>query len=147
MAGGPMDRRSFLGKLPLVAGAAAGGGALLASGCAGATFVVPREFGPSLAVPASTVRPEGVFVAHPRDQRPIFLTRSGDGTFTAVHARCTHRGCQPDIVAGRLVCPCHGSEFAADGAVLEGPAGEPLLRYEVTENDGTVLIHVGGGQV
>lgn len=147
MAGGPMDRRSFLGKLPLAASAAAGAGALLAGGCAGATFVVPRQFGSSLAVPASAVRREGVFVAHPRDQRPIFLARSGDGMLTAVHARCTHRGCQPDIVAGRLVCPCHGSEFAADGAVLEGPAGEPLRRYAVTEDDGMVLIHVGGGPV
>jgi cytochrome b6-f complex iron-sulfur subunit len=41
---------------------------------------------------------------------------------------CTHLGCtvewQPD--RERFVCPCHGSEFDAEGRVEKGPARRPL---------------------
>jgi glycine/D-amino acid oxidase-like deaminating enzyme/nitrite reductase/ring-hydroxylating ferredoxin subunit len=53
---------------------------------------------------------------------------SADGELRAVSARCTHLGC---IVAwngaeGSWDCPCHGSRFAPDGSVLQGPAVSPL---------------------
>jgi cytochrome b6-f complex iron-sulfur subunit len=33
---------------------------------------------------------------------------------------CTHQGCRLALAAGtaRLVCPCHGAQFALDGAVI-----------------------------
>ena len=51
-----------------------------------------------------------------------------DGQLKAVSAVCTHMGC---LVGWNQVdqtwdCPCHGSRFAQDGAVIHGPATEAL---------------------
>lgn len=53
-----------------------------------------------------------------------------DGTPHEVSPSCTHMGC---LVAFNRAereweCPCHGSRFALDGAVLQGPATLPLRR-------------------
>lgn len=140
-----MDRRRFVRALPVVAGAAAGCGALLTTACGGAAYLVPVIAGGRLLVPSEQVGPGGVFVALPRDERPLFVSRDGDGRPVAVHARCTHRGCLPEPVAGRLVCPCHGSEFTLGGEVLEGPAREALRRFVAEEEGGSVVIHLPGG--
>jgi len=58
----------------------------------------------------------------------------------ALLARCTHRGCQPEPVGDRLVCPCHGSEFDLRGSVLEGPADRPLTRYDVAVDGDDLVI-------
>jgi glycine/D-amino acid oxidase-like deaminating enzyme/nitrite reductase/ring-hydroxylating ferredoxin subunit len=54
--------------------------------------------------------------------------RDENGALHAVNARCTHLGC---LVAFNTAerswdCPCHGSRFDVDGAVLQGPAVRPL---------------------
>lgn len=59
--------------------------------------------------------------------------REEDGAVHAVSAACTHMGC---VVAWNAAerswdCPCHGSRFAVDGSVLEGPATRPLGPVEV----------------
>jgi len=54
--------------------------------------------------------------------------RDLDGTLTVRSATCTHMGC---LVAwndgdGTWDCPCHGSRFSPEGAVISGPAESPL---------------------
>ena len=61
------------------------------------------------------------------------VSRLPGGELRAVSARCTHLGC---IVAWNGAerswdCPCHGSRFAPDGSVLQGPAVSPLEDREV----------------
>ena len=58
-----------------------------------------------------------------------------DGNFCATQARCTHRGAllTPGKFDGSTItCPLHGSQFnVCSGAVLRGPAMEPLVTYRV----------------
>ncbi|GAA2433262.1 FAD-dependent oxidoreductase [Actinomadura vinacea] len=54
--------------------------------------------------------------------------RDEDGTPHVVSARCTHMACLVAFNATERVweCPCHGSRFAVDGSVLQGPATTDL---------------------
>jgi glycine/D-amino acid oxidase-like deaminating enzyme/nitrite reductase/ring-hydroxylating ferredoxin subunit len=54
--------------------------------------------------------------------------RDDDGRLHTLAARCTHLGC---IVGWNSAdraweCPCHGSRFAADGSLVQGPATADL---------------------
>ena len=140
-----MRRRDFVHRLAVLpAGAWASAAALPLAGCAGRAYLVPAEVDGRLVVPASALDEGGVFVTVPASDRPIYLHRSADGTPVALLARCTHRGCQPEPVADRLVCPCHGSEFDLEGNVLEGPAEAPLTRYEVSAEGDRLVIRLAG---
>jgi glycine/D-amino acid oxidase-like deaminating enzyme/nitrite reductase/ring-hydroxylating ferredoxin subunit len=59
--------------------------------------------------------------------------RDDDGTLVAVSPRCTHLGCQVNWNAAERSwdCPCHGSRFAPDGDVLQGPAVHRLERKPI----------------
>jgi len=53
-----------------------------------------------------------------------------DGAQHAVSPTCTHMGCLVSFNGAEKAweCPCHGSRFSLDGAVLQGPATRPLKR-------------------
>lgn len=65
------------------------------------------------------VRISGDRVAVYRDER---------GALHALSARCTHLGCLVHFNDAERAweCPCHGSRFGIDGAVLQGPANTSL---------------------
>ncbi|MFJ4831809.1 FAD-dependent oxidoreductase [Streptomyces sp. NPDC088747] len=58
--------------------------------------------------------------------------RDADGELHAVDARCTHLGCLVAFNRAEAAweCPCHGSRFAPDGEILQGPATRPLERRD-----------------
>jgi glycine/D-amino acid oxidase-like deaminating enzyme/nitrite reductase/ring-hydroxylating ferredoxin subunit len=61
------------------------------------------------------------------------LRRDEDGRLTALSGRCTHLGCAVAFNDDEQTwdCPCHGSRFAVDGSVVQGPATEPLQSLPV----------------
>lgn len=57
----------------------------------------------------------------------VVITQPSPGEFRAYSAVCTHQGCiVNDVVGGTINCNCHGSKFALDGSVSQGPAAAPL---------------------
>jgi nitrite reductase/ring-hydroxylating ferredoxin subunit len=67
--------------------------------------------------------------------RHLAVHRDAEGNLRAVSARCTHLGC---LVGWNRAdrtweCPCHGSRFAADGSLLQGPATQPLPPRKLPE--------------
>lgn len=72
---------------------------------------------------------------------PICVYKSGE-QLTALFMQCTHQGCEVNPNAYSLVCPCHGSEFDTAGKVLNPPAEEPLISYQVTQDDKNYYIHL-----
>jgi len=57
----------------------------------------------------------------------IVITQPSAGEFRAYSAVCTHQGCiVNEVVGGTINCNCHGSKFALDGTVANGPANAPL---------------------
>ena len=66
-----------------------------------------------------------------QQQYRIWVTRTSDRLFV-IYAVCTHLGCHVNWNSTEQCwdCPCHGSQFAPDGAVLNGPAVSPLEAAE-----------------
>lgn len=62
----------------------------------------------------------------------FYLVRTAAG-ISAMHKVCTHLDClfNWDQQAQSFVCPCHGSQFAVDGSVLNGPATRSLDQFIV----------------
>jgi glycine/D-amino acid oxidase-like deaminating enzyme/nitrite reductase/ring-hydroxylating ferredoxin subunit len=60
--------------------------------------------------------------------------RDETGKAHGVSLRCTHLGCLVHFNEAERTwdCPCHGSRFDIDGAVLAGPAVRPLKRHDAT---------------
>ena len=69
----------------------------------------------------------------------LLVTQPEEGTFVAFSAVCTHQACVVGPGDGELLCPCHASRYdLATGAVLGGPAPEPLPEVPVTVVSGDV---------
>jgi len=83
-----------------------------------------------LRMARAEVPAEGALVF--REARVAVMRR--EGAFFALDLACTHLGCTVNVTPHELVCPCHGSTFAIDGAALRGPATRPLARLELRED-------------
>jgi cytochrome b6-f complex iron-sulfur subunit len=81
-----------------------------------------------------------VIVDAPADT--LVVIRTSASTVTALSAICTHQGCLVEFDANHslLLCPCHGSEFAETGRVVQGPARSPLRSYQATLSGNQITV-------
>ena len=71
------------------------------------------------------------------------LTRTSRGVVMAFDSKCTHAGVPTSVSGSQLKCPAHGSIFNPEnGAVVRGPAVEPLKSYRTIEADGEIRIAI-----
>ena len=84
--------------------------------------------------------PVGGAVAVMLNGSQIIVSQPTSGSVVAFSAICTHKGCPVQPEQKGLACPCHGSLFdTATGAVLQGPATEPLPPVTVTLDGDKIL--------
>jgi len=66
------------------------------------------------------------------------------GAYYAFGDTCTHLGCslaEGELEEQTVTCACHGSQFdVTTGAVLRGPAREPVKSYGVRVQDGALQV-------
>ena len=76
------------------------------------------------------------------DENVFVVTQPTEGEFKAFSGICTHQKCPVTEVAGdEIVCNCHGSRYAiADGAVVQGPAPQPLAELTATVEGDQVVV-------
>ncbi len=127
----------------LAAGAALTVGACTA--CAGRTAPGPTTSTPPAGTPAGTLArlddlEVGVPVGVTAGDVPLLLVRTGEAAVVAFSAVCPHQGCTVVPEGEAFSCPCHGSLFAADGAVTAGPAPTGLVPVPVAVTDGAVTL-------
>jgi nitrite reductase/ring-hydroxylating ferredoxin subunit len=100
-----------------------------------------RTIGPSDAIPNDFVVP---YYLDDRKLR-VSVARVGNRLFAFDDlCSCSERSCPLSgglLTGTTLMCQCHGSRFdVTTGAVVNGPATEPLTLYEVQEADGDIHI-------
>ena len=106
------------------------------------TTVEFRTLDKSETLPANYVNP--YYLADLK--RRVTVARVG-GKLSAFDEAITHQACpsiRPGLPTGSTrKCQCHGSQFDVRwGAVLKGPAQDPLTSYEVGEQNGEIQVRV-----
>jgi Rieske Fe-S protein len=146
------SRRTVLAGAGIVLGGVAGSSVLAACGSSSSTSsgAAPSagsaggggsSAGGAKSLAAVSSIPDGstISVDNPNGGT-VLLTRSGN-TVTALNAKCTHQGCTVAPAGATLDCPCHGSRFQpGTGAVINGPAAEPLHKIAVAVTGGQVTL-------
>lgn len=140
----PLDRRTFCGCALAATALACGGGG------GGGANPAPTPSGGTLKTTTDT---KTIFLSQPsgtiRDYRNLgnfWLVRDAGGIY-AMTAICTHQGCTVNGWNGSVFpCPCHGSQYDLNGAVVQGPATLPLNHFEVT-TDGSGFLVVDTGKM
>ena len=72
-----------------------------------------------------------------------YIIVNTDNKTTVFSSHCSHLGCKIDKTeSGKLVCPCHGSEYDLQGQVLKGPAYKNLtiLNSSVSDDGKSITI-------
>jgi cytochrome b6-f complex iron-sulfur subunit len=134
-----MQRRDFLQlSWNLLLGTAAAGGGYVGFRYM-SSLIEADEGGTQIIAGSPDVYEPGSVVAF--NAAGIYLVRMEDGGFLALSRICTHLDCVVLWNGTRFNCPCHGSQFARDGDVINDPAPRPLDQYAIElDGEGRLVI-------
>lgn len=112
---------------------ASAGGSASGSGSSSATGAVVTT--------AASVPVGGAKLAK-ADGTTWLVAQPKSGEFVCHSGICTHEGCPlTEIIGQEGVCNCHGSRFDVNtGAVIKGPATQPLPKQSVTLSGSNVVL-------
>lgn len=143
-----MERRFFIRMCGMGTAAAITGGFVL-PGCAGIPHIQATAVNGVVRLDPSVFTVEGkgtfrrsVIVEAPGMRAPIVVFRNGDREHVALQLLCTHKQAELNVTGDQLSCPAHGSTFSGTGAVLEGPATDPLPNFPITYEGDDLLIAI-----
>lgn len=104
-------------------------------------------------LPNALLEPATVFrVGKPEDfqidsitvdyKRRIYIIRVERG-LVALSAVCSHLGCitRWSEEEGVFACPCHGSKYARNGSLIEGPATRALRHIAIWLEEGDLMVN------
>lgn len=117
----------------------------LLQGCVSAKSISAKINGEDLIVPLSNFEKDGktlkyLVVNNSQLQYPIYVFRFSENHFTALYMQCTHQGNEVTAYGEKLVCSAHGSEFDNKGNVTNGPASNPLRKFQLELDNHNILI-------
>ncbi|RJP32913.1 MAG: hypothetical protein C4547_13005 [Phycisphaerales bacterium] len=133
----PETRRDFLGLAAAWSAVAAFVMAMLGA----LRLPMPSVF-PESNSQVKLGRPEAFLKGTPSyfPQHRLWVFRD-EGGLHAISSVCTHLGCIAERGEdGKFKCPCHGSVFGPDGALLGGPAPKGLVWVELTVSPEETLV-------
>jgi Rieske Fe-S protein len=134
------QRTSGLTKLQASFDAAAG--TLAVSGGGGnVDLTIKLANFPALAAVGGLARVDG------NTSVPIGVARTGAAAYAAYGLACPHEQAIIDPTGNRWRCPKHGAVFAADGALLQGPALTGLTLLTTTLDPAAGTLHIRGSAV
>jgi menaquinol-cytochrome c reductase iron-sulfur subunit len=75
----------------------------------------------------------------------VYVLTENGREFVAMSNICTHLGCRVRWIQDQdqFFCPCHNGIFSKEGAIVSGPVPRPLDRFEITVEEGQLLMKRG----
>ncbi|NJN76775.1 MAG: cytochrome b6-f complex iron-sulfur subunit [Synechococcaceae cyanobacterium RL_1_2] len=151
-----MGRRQFMNLLTFGSATGVALGALYpvvkyfipaGSGGAGGGVTAKDELGNDVVASEflATHKPGDRVLAQGLKGDPTYMVVTGEAAIASygINAVCTHLGCVVPWNASedKFMCPCHGSQYNAEGKVVRGPAplSLALVHADVNEDDKLVF--------
>lgn len=143
-----MERRDFL-KQTCGACAAIGFGAFLLStvmeGCKAPSLSLYKTNAPGgrLFIPLATfAKSDFQLVRINNYNYDVAVLKQSSGDYLALLLMCTHAGQALTKAGSGFFCPLHGSRFSETGAVLKGPATDPLQHLRVKIENQNLIVQL-----
>lgn len=75
-------------------------------------------------------------------EKIVYVTKNRRGQLEVLSAVCPHLGCSVQWLGSKneFLCPCHGAEFAPDGARASGPAPRGMDSLESEVENGLLMV-------